>query len=277
MQEIAPAGIGVTSITAQRSGPGAAACTVTACQLGTVAIGERITLTVRGTVDPAADGVLTNTATVLSVTPDPAPANNTDTHPVEVDGQARLTIEKRDLTDPIGYGETLIYEIRVHNFGPSTAQNVVVTDTLDSRTIYLGNTDSCVPAAGALGCTLGSLAPGQTTYFIVSVLAPSNVVSGTVLVNTVALTTTTTGCPAPSSPTPSRRRSSDREAAPATWKSPRAPCRRRQSSPARASPIHLSPATTAPPSPPTFRWWMRCRRGQASSRSRRAPAPARTL
>ncbi len=104
---------------------------------------------------------------------------------------ARLTIEKTDLVDPIGKGESLIYNIKVTNEGPSDALNVIVTDTLPGGVTYQSNTDSCTPAGNVLTCSLGTVAAGQTANFQVTVLAPSAVVSGTVVTNTVTVTSTT--------------------------------------------------------------------------------------
>ena len=48
--------------------------------IGTLAAGGSFQVTIRGTVDPATPvGAIANTAVVESTTPDPDPANNTDT------------------------------------------------------------------------------------------------------------------------------------------------------------------------------------------------------
>ncbi len=158
-----PAGVTVNSIVVVRTGSGITACAGFACGLGTVAAGEVVTLTVFGAVDSDVTGVVTNTTTVASTTPDPAPGNNTDNHPTTVVALAKLTIEKTDLVDPIGKGESLIYNIKVTNDGPSDALNVMVTDTLDSRVTYLSNTDSCVlvRCERQLTCSLGTIPAGR--------------------------------------------------------------------------------------------------------------------
>ncbi len=188
-----PAGVTVNSIVVVRTGSGVTACAGFACGLGTVAAGEVVTLTVFGAVDSAVTGVVTNTTTVASTTPDPVPGNNTDNHPTTVVALAKLTIEKTDLVDPIGKGESLIYNIKVTNDGPSDALNVVVTDTLPVSTTYLSNTDSCSgpDVNDKLTCSLGTIPAGQTVNFLVTVQAPTAVLSGTILTNNVSVTSTT--------------------------------------------------------------------------------------
>ncbi len=68
-----PAGVTVNSIVVVRTGSGITACAGFACGLGTMAAGEVVTLTVFGAVDSDVTGVVTNTTTVASTTPDPDP------------------------------------------------------------------------------------------------------------------------------------------------------------------------------------------------------------
>ncbi len=187
-----PAGVTVNSIVVARTGSGVTACAGFACSLGTVAAGEVVTLTVFGAVDSNVTGVITNTTTVNSTTPDPDPTNNTDEHPTTVVALTKLTIEKTDLLDPVGKDQTLAYNIRVTNEGPSDARNVIVTDTLDSRVTYQGNTDSCVLSGVSLTCSLGTIPAGGASSFLVTVQTPNTgVVSGTLLINNVVVTSAT--------------------------------------------------------------------------------------
>ncbi len=81
-----PAEIDLVSATVQRSGQDPALCGGLVCQVGDMAVGEVITVTVVGQADPdlPANLVLTNTATVFSDTPEDDLSNNTDEHPVWV-------------------------------------------------------------------------------------------------------------------------------------------------------------------------------------------------
>jgi uncharacterized repeat protein (TIGR01451 family) len=106
--------------------------------LGTIeAEGVRIII-IRGTVSSTATGVITNTATVSSPTPDPNPANNTSTvttpvSPVVV--EADVSVVKTASPNPVTPGGVLTYTLVVSNAGPNDAQNVIVNDNVSSSII----------------------------------------------------------------------------------------------------------------------------------------------
>ncbi len=98
--------------------------------IGTLAAGGVRTVFLRGVLDAAASGILTNTATVSSDTPDPDPGNNETTVLVPVGVSADLTVRKSALPVPVEAGGVLTYTIVVTNAGPSTAQDVTLTDAV---------------------------------------------------------------------------------------------------------------------------------------------------
>lgn len=75
----------------------------------------------------------TNTATVATSTRDSDPANNAFSVTNSIaQPQMDLAIVKTEPSaafDPMPYGEDLQYDIRVSNFGPSRATNIIITDT----------------------------------------------------------------------------------------------------------------------------------------------------
>jgi uncharacterized repeat protein (TIGR01451 family) len=91
---------------------------------------ETVTIVVLVPSAAAAAAVVTNEATVTGDGIETDPNNNTADRDVEITRQAVLTLTKTDTPDPASVGSTLTYEILVTNTGPSTATNVVVTDTL---------------------------------------------------------------------------------------------------------------------------------------------------
>jgi uncharacterized repeat protein (TIGR01451 family) len=98
--------------------------------IGNLAAGGNATLNITATVN--ATGDYQNTATVSGNEYDPVPGNNTDSEtpvPVPI---ADLAITKAD-DSPVVIGEYLIYTVTVTNNGPSTAQNVQITDNLDAN------------------------------------------------------------------------------------------------------------------------------------------------
>jgi uncharacterized repeat protein (TIGR01451 family) len=117
--------------------------------------GSSITYTVNATIDSAATGELTNTATVTEpagVT-DPNQANNSATDTDTLTPQADLSITKTDgATDEVP-GTSISYTIVVTNNGPSDANNVAVADTFPS--ILDGVSYTSVAAGGATGNTAG--------------------------------------------------------------------------------------------------------------------------
>ncbi|MCY6958952.1 DUF7507 domain-containing protein [Clostridium brassicae] len=98
--------------------------------IGTIAAGATVTILIRGTVDPACIGTITNTARVDSTTPDPDPTNNETTIVTPIDTSADLSITKTVNPDPVVAGEEAIYTITACNAGPSDAQNVILTDVV---------------------------------------------------------------------------------------------------------------------------------------------------
>jgi uncharacterized repeat protein (TIGR01451 family) len=191
--DVIPAGVSQVVINGVRSGAGTIACTGGFCELGDVAVGEFITLTIGGFVDPALapETILTNRASVSALSRDPNPANNSDTHPTTVETEAELIVAKRDLVDPATAGGALTYEIVVVNNGPSNAQGVVVTDTLPAGTTHVSNTGGCTVAGQSVTCAFGTIVVGGSKSVQITVgLAPS-LAQGATLTNTVVLTSST--------------------------------------------------------------------------------------
>ncbi len=101
--------------------------------LGTIEAGGVRIVIIRGTVSPTATGVITNTATVSSPTPDPNPGNNTSTLETPVAAvEADVAVVKQSNQAIAVPGEPFSYTITVNNFGPSAANNVLLMDSIPS-------------------------------------------------------------------------------------------------------------------------------------------------
>ncbi|MBY6878921.1 DUF11 domain-containing protein, partial [Clostridium botulinum] len=101
--------------------------------IGTLLNQETRTILIRGTVASVAPGFITNTAEVTSTTPDPNLSNNISTSVIEVNEsteEADVGVFKSVGLNPVPAGEVVVFPIRVSNFGPADAQNVVLTDTI---------------------------------------------------------------------------------------------------------------------------------------------------
>ncbi|MEM7093500.1 MAG: hypothetical protein AAF567_10900 [Actinomycetota bacterium] len=113
-----------------------AACTVLGSDparfLVDIPAGVTITVQIVGTVAPATDGILANTATVEPGpdASDPNPSNNSDTNLNPTEAQANLSVTKTATPNPVVAGETLTFELEVTNAGPSAVADAAVLDVL---------------------------------------------------------------------------------------------------------------------------------------------------
>jgi uncharacterized repeat protein (TIGR01451 family) len=82
---------------------------------------------------PSEGGSITNSAEVTSDTPDPEAGNNSDSLQTTVNASADLTITKDGPESATAGGpDPVMYAITIGNAGPSTAENVVLTDAIPS-------------------------------------------------------------------------------------------------------------------------------------------------
>ncbi|MCC7362611.1 MAG: DUF11 domain-containing protein [Anaerolineales bacterium] len=192
VKDTLPAGLDLLGATIARAGSGPAACGGAVCQTGDLAVGEVVTVTVTALVgaDVPDGALLTNNGTVFSGTSDPTPGNDTDSVTTTIGTRADVSVAKVDLADPVGPTQGLLYQLVAANAGPSDAQNVVVTDTLDANTTFVNASPGCVFSAGAVVCTVGTLPAGSSVSYLIAVTV-GDVPSGTVLNNTVVVTSTT--------------------------------------------------------------------------------------
>ncbi|MCX4690423.1 DUF11 domain-containing protein [Kitasatospora purpeofusca] len=124
-----PAGVLDASVTAQDGTVCPIADGTATCPAVEIPVGRTLAWTVKGTLDPGATVTPTNTATVTGG-PDPAtPTHTAVASPSESpSAQARLSVAKVLLTDPVVAGQRIQWRVTVTNHGPSRARNVVVTD-----------------------------------------------------------------------------------------------------------------------------------------------------
>jgi large repetitive protein len=155
--------------------------------VGTLANGDEQTLTYAMTA-PAEGGSGTNTATVTPAPggpPDPGGANDTASVTTAAAAQADLEITKAGPAF-VDAGDDFDWTIDVVNHGPSTARNVVVTDTVPAGfAVGTPTGPGTVTVAGNENGTTTvrwaapNLAPGATARFTVPVTAPNSAGAGT--------------------------------------------------------------------------------------------------
>jgi uncharacterized repeat protein (TIGR01451 family)/fimbrial isopeptide formation D2 family protein len=177
-------------------GAGCTGTTTLTCELGAIASGGVASVDV--VVTTTAPGVVTNSASVTGIEPDPNPGNNTASEPTTVGNpaDADLFVTKTDTPDPVTPGQVITYALSVGNRGPAAAANVVVADTLPSGTTFEsalppGGWTCLAPVAGVLSCTIPSLASGATASIVVAVRVDAATPSGATVTNTVTVTSAT--------------------------------------------------------------------------------------
>ncbi len=83
---------------------------------------------------------------------------------------ADLRLLKEGPAGTVPAGQTYDYQITVHNDGPSTAQNVVVTDALPPELTFVDSSSGCTPGvSNIVSCVLGDLPAGASTSLTVTV------------------------------------------------------------------------------------------------------------
>ncbi|HBG0248797.1 TPA: DUF11 domain-containing protein [Clostridioides difficile] len=159
--------------------------------IGTLDAGEIRSIIIRGTVSQTAVGTIINTATISSTTPDPNLNNNISTSEAEVSSSADISVVKRSNQTVVVPGDVLDYTIEVRNAGPSTAQNVTLTDNIPASILSpeysIDNGVTFQPWNGSL--SIGTLDAGEIRNIIIRGIVSQTAI-GTII-NTATVSSTT--------------------------------------------------------------------------------------
>ncbi|MEV7596906.1 hypothetical protein AB0O91_05900 [Kitasatospora sp. NPDC089797] len=195
-----PSGVTSASMAAQDGTPCPIADGTATCPAVEIPAGATFTWTLTGTLDPGATVTPTNTVTV---TGGPDPATPTHTAVASPSGspspQARLTVSKVLLTDPVVPGRQIQWQVAVTNQGPATARDVVVTDQVPAgvagASMAADDGTACPIAGGTATCPAVDIPVGSTrTWTLTGTLDPGATVTPT-------NAATVTGGPDPATPT----------------------------------------------------------------------------
>jgi uncharacterized repeat protein (TIGR01451 family) len=191
LTDLIPAGTTFVSLTPV-SGPQGTCTADVYCSFDSLISGQssQYTLVVR-----AGDTTsITNTATVTAQSYDPDPADNSSSVTTTVTPEADLAVSKTGAA-AVTAGTNITWTVTLSNAGPSTAQNVTLTDTLPAGTTFVsvaqtsGPAFSCGQAAGVVTCTRSTFAPlASATFDITTTVALTTTGSVT---NTASSTTAT--------------------------------------------------------------------------------------
>ena len=193
--DVLPTEVSYVSATPTQGSCSEAAGTVT-CDLGTIANGGTVTITIAVDVpaDTVAGSTLTNNVTVSAATSDPVAGNDSDTEDTLVAASADLIITKSDSADPVTAGTAMSYLLTVTNIGPSNATGVIVVDVLPAGVTLASATPdqgSCVEVSGTVTCSLGTIADGGVVNITIAVTVDPDVAGGTTLSNGASVSSAT--------------------------------------------------------------------------------------
>ncbi len=188
-----------TGLTYRESTATSGSCSVDgqdlSCALGSVSPGDPVTVTLTARLARGyGSSSVTNTATVTSAVTDPVASNNSGTATSTVTRSAEVSLVKSASSDTLVPGTAVTYTLAVTNQGPSTAQTVVVTDTVPaditiSTATWGPAATPCEVTGQDVQCALGAVNVGQVAVTITGTLGA--LFTDTTVTNTGVLTTTT--------------------------------------------------------------------------------------
>ncbi len=141
--------------------------------------GADVVFALAAAIDPAAVGLLVNTATVAPAAgvTDPNLGDNSSTDTDTLVPTADLELIKSVDDATVETGDPIEFTLAVTNLGPSVATSVSVIDLLPADTGVVsasGTGWTCTPAAGSVTCTLPVLPPGAAPPIVISATAPTS-------------------------------------------------------------------------------------------------------
>ncbi|MFT3852679.1 MAG: hypothetical protein QM733_08090 [Ilumatobacteraceae bacterium] len=168
------------------------------CDLGDLAPGEVVNVQLTVSVSAGlGDTDLTNTATVASTTPDPAPGDNSSSVTQRVTRRADLALTKAITSGSIVAGANVTYTLTLRNDGPSDTIDAELDDQIPAGTTFVsaaasdGGTCALVPLDSSTTpvtpararCTWATLAAGATRTATVAVAVPAGTAEATIVHN----------------------------------------------------------------------------------------------
>ena len=111
---------------------------------------------------------------------------------VTVLAQAGLSLVKLDAPDPASIGRPLVYTLVIRNSGPTSADNVIVTDTLPSGVTFgsaISTQGTC--STPTVTCNIGALINGGTVTVTIVVTPSMAITLPVIIANSAGVTSST--------------------------------------------------------------------------------------
>ncbi|MGL5066529.1 MAG: DUF7507 domain-containing protein [Sarcina sp.] len=144
--------------------------------LGTLSVGEIVTILIRGIVPTNIVGNIDNTAVVTTSSPDSNPNNNKDTVRTQVETLADISITKIASPDPVIAGEQLNYTLVVSNLGPSDALSVDLVDATPLKNTQYSINSGVTWLVWPGNINLGTLVAGTNVIVLMRGIVPENTI-----------------------------------------------------------------------------------------------------
>jgi uncharacterized repeat protein (TIGR01451 family) len=172
------------------------------CTVASFPVDAAATFTFVFHVSTTAGSSIANSADVTTTTGYPVSGNDSSTSTASVVVEADVAVVKNGPTS-IEAGTDITYNLTVTNNGPSDASTVSLTDDVPANTTFVSATQNsgplftCAPlppagGTGTITCTLGTFPAGSTATFTFVMHVSPSTPSGTNIVNTADVSTTTT-------------------------------------------------------------------------------------
>lgn len=155
------------------------------CDIQSLPAGEWSKSTVTVHIDPATRNHLTSTAEVTAN----EGLSTRDEVTTSIAGESDLSIslESNHPKDPVVAGQSLAYTFTVRNAGPSEANHVKVTDTLDGEEVFANASEGCSRGEAdgdrTVACQIEKILPGKTVKLSMTVNVRPSAPDGYSLVN----------------------------------------------------------------------------------------------
>ena len=177
------------------------------CDLGTIAAGDTVTITLTSPTDATTcdDNVIENTASVRTSND----GSDTSDADVEAEGDqpttitvncAEIDIEKTAGAATVNAGDNVTYTITVTNDGDGEAHDVVVTDTLPTNagldwtvTVSPEGAGTCDTDSVPMTCDLGTIDSGDTVTITLTSPTDATTCADNVIENTASVRTSNDG------------------------------------------------------------------------------------